>query len=71
MVGMDDNYNDGDQKNDENKQIVVMLNQLFSLMGSQITFCGAPSLGLAAKICNNYTSGMIALATSGMYICYV
>ena len=34
------------------------------LMGGNIIPCGGPSLGLTAKLCNNYTSGLIAIATS-------
>ncbi len=41
-----------------------LLNQLFSYMGTSIHALGGPGLGLAAKLSNNYLSGMIALATS-------
>ncbi|EME47103.1 hypothetical protein DOTSEDRAFT_165886 [Dothistroma septosporum NZE10] len=41
-----------------------LLKSLLSLMGSNIFPCGGPSLGLVAKLCNNYTSGMIAIAVS-------
>jgi 3-hydroxyisobutyrate dehydrogenase-like beta-hydroxyacid dehydrogenase len=37
---------------------------LTSLMGNQIIPCGGPSLGLAAKLSNNYLSGVIAIACS-------
>jgi 3-hydroxyisobutyrate dehydrogenase-like beta-hydroxyacid dehydrogenase len=38
-------------------------------MGKNIMPCGGPTLGLAAKLCNNYISGTIAIATSeGMNI---
>lgn len=40
------------------------LTQLLSLMGKQIIPCGAPSLGLAAKLCNNYLSGLIAIGSA-------
>ncbi|KAF2201194.1 hypothetical protein GQ43DRAFT_472020 [Delitschia confertaspora ATCC 74209] len=40
------------------------LTQLLSLMGKQIIPCGGPSLGLAAKLSNNYLSGIIAIACS-------
>ena len=33
-------------------------------MGSKIIPCGGPSLGLAAKLSNNYLSGIIAIACS-------
>jgi 3-hydroxyisobutyrate dehydrogenase-like beta-hydroxyacid dehydrogenase len=35
---------------------------LLQLMGKQIIPCGGPSLGLAAKLSNNYLSGVIAIA---------
>ncbi|KAJ5522789.1 hypothetical protein N7513_013362 [Penicillium frequentans] len=37
---------------------------LLSLMGSTVIPCGGPSLGLAAKLSNNYLSGIIAIACS-------
>ena len=37
---------------------------LLALMGDNIIPCGGPSLGLTAKLCNNYCSGLIAIATS-------
>ena len=40
------------------------INALLSLMGGNIIPCGGPSLGLTAKLCNNYCSGLIAIATS-------
>ena len=40
------------------------LKSLLSLMGSSIVACGGPSLGLTAKLCNNYCSALIAIATS-------
>ncbi|KAF2846204.1 3-hydroxyisobutyrate dehydrogenase-like protein [Plenodomus tracheiphilus IPT5] len=40
------------------------LTHLMSLMGCQIIPCGGPSLGLAAKLSNNYLSGIIAIACS-------
>jgi 3-hydroxyisobutyrate dehydrogenase-like beta-hydroxyacid dehydrogenase len=40
------------------------LEYLASLMGKQIIPCGGPSLGLAAKLSNNYLSGIIAIACS-------
>lgn len=33
-------------------------------MGRSIACVGGPGLGLAAKLCNNYLSGVIAIATS-------
>ncbi|TFK66543.1 hypothetical protein BDN72DRAFT_844225 [Pluteus cervinus] len=41
-----------------------LLKQMFSYMGTSIYALGGPGLGLAAKLSNNYLSGMIALATS-------
>ncbi|KAJ3724441.1 6-phosphogluconate dehydrogenase [Lentinula raphanica] len=41
-----------------------LLRQIFSYMGTSIHPIGGQSLGLAAKLSNNYLSGMIALATS-------
>jgi len=40
------------------------ISSLLSLMGGQIIPCGSPSLGLAAKLSNNYLSGIIAIACS-------
>lgn len=37
---------------------------LLGVMGNQIIPCGGPSLGLAAKLSNNYLSGVIAIACS-------
>ncbi|GAW00523.1 3-hydroxyisobutyrate dehydrogenase [Lentinula edodes] len=42
----------------------VLLRRIFSCMGTSIYPIGGQSLGLAAKLSNNYLSGMIALATS-------
>ncbi|KAF1848893.1 uncharacterized protein K460DRAFT_304486 [Cucurbitaria berberidis CBS 394.84] len=40
------------------------LTYLMRLMGKQVITCGGPSLGLAAKLSNNYLSGIIAIACS-------
>ncbi|KAK4657641.1 hypothetical protein QC762_001140 [Podospora pseudocomata] len=40
------------------------LKDLLLKMGSQAIPCGGPSLGLAAKLSNNYLSGIITIATS-------
>lgn len=37
---------------------------LLRTMGANIFPCGGPTLGLVAKLCNNYCSGLIAIATS-------
>lgn len=41
-----------------------LLTELLSLVGGNIFPCGGPSLGLTAKLCNNYCSGLIAIAVS-------
>jgi len=41
-----------------------VLNTLLSLTGKNIVPCGKPGMGLVAKLCNNYCSGLIALATA-------
>jgi 3-hydroxyisobutyrate dehydrogenase len=38
--------------------------KLLRLMGKEVIPCGGPSLGLAAKLSNNYLSGIIAIACS-------
>lgn len=43
---------------------VDRLKQLLSKMGKSIFCCGGPARGLVAKLCNNYCSGLIAIATS-------
>ena len=40
------------------------LTHLAKMMGKQVIPCGGPSLGLAAKLSNNYLSGVIAIACS-------
>ncbi|KAK0716415.1 6-phosphogluconate dehydrogenase [Apiosordaria backusii] len=40
------------------------LTGLLQTMGSKAIPCGGPSLGLAAKLSNNYLSGIITIATS-------
>lgn len=42
----------------------ALLQDLLGMMGSSIFACGGPSLGLTAKLCNNYCSALIAIATS-------
>ena len=41
-----------------------LLDALLGRMGSNVFACGGPALGLTAKLCNNYCSGLIAIATS-------
>jgi 3-hydroxyisobutyrate dehydrogenase-like beta-hydroxyacid dehydrogenase len=43
------------------------LRELISLMGKSIVPCGGPSLGLTAKLCNNYLSGLTCIATAETY----
>jgi 3-hydroxyisobutyrate dehydrogenase len=40
------------------------LKELLGAVGSSIFPCGGFSLGLTAKLCNNYCSGLIAIATA-------
>jgi 3-hydroxyisobutyrate dehydrogenase len=40
------------------------LQALLSTIGSSIFPCGGPSLGLVAKLCNNYCSGLISIANA-------
>lgn len=37
---------------------------IVGLMGKNLLECGGPTFGLATKICNNYISGTIAIATA-------
>lgn len=41
-----------------------LLNGLLSLMGKTVIACGGLGMGLTAKLCNNYCSGLISLATA-------
>ncbi|KAF8576264.1 3-hydroxyisobutyrate dehydrogenase [Ramaria rubella] len=41
-----------------------LIKEIMSFMGTSVNPCGGPSLGLAAKLSNNYLSGLIALATA-------
>lgn len=43
---------------------ISLLKELLGLMGSKIFPCGGPSLGLTAKLSNNYLSGLCAIATA-------
>ena len=43
---------------------IVLLKELLQMMGKSIFPCGGPSMGLTAKLCNNYCSGLIAIATA-------
>lgn len=40
------------------------ISELLRLMGSKIIPCGGATSGLSAKLCNNYLSGLIAIASS-------
>lgn len=48
----------------ENDKNLELLRNLIVKMGKSLFVCGGPSLGLVAKLCNNYCSGLIAIATS-------
>jgi len=43
---------------------IELLRELLGMMGKSIFPCGGPSMGLTAKLCNNYCSGLIAIATA-------
>lgn len=43
---------------------IALLTSLLGAMGTNIFAAGGASLGLTAKLCNNYLSGSIAIATS-------
>lgn len=47
-----------------NDPSIEILKALLGMMGKSIFPCGGPSLGLTAKLCNNYCSGIIAIATA-------
>lgn len=40
------------------------IHAIVPMMGKNLFACGGPTLGLATKVCNNYISGTIAIATS-------
>lgn len=40
------------------------IHPVLRMMGKQIIPCGGPSLGLTAKLCNNYLSGILTIACS-------
>lgn len=42
----------------------TLLRTVLDLMGGNIFACGGASLGLVSKLCNNYCSGLIAIAVS-------
>jgi 3-hydroxyisobutyrate dehydrogenase len=48
----------------ETDPAIDLLKKVLGTMGKSIFPCGGPSLGLVAKLCNNYCSGLIAIATS-------
>lgn len=43
------------------------ISSILSTMGRDIIACGGPSHGLTAKICNNYCSSIITIATSDTF----
>ncbi|OIW34926.1 hypothetical protein CONLIGDRAFT_31149 [Coniochaeta ligniaria NRRL 30616] len=48
----------------ETDETFPTLHGLLSLMGKTIVACGGPGFGLTAKLCNNYCSALISLATA-------
>ncbi len=46
---------------------LTRLQEVIGLMSKDIIPCGGPSLGLTAKLCNNYCSGLINIATAEAY----
>ncbi|PLB55598.1 hypothetical protein P170DRAFT_345896 [Aspergillus steynii IBT 23096] len=44
--------------------VLPILTTLLTLMGKQVIPCGTHSAGLASKLCNNYLSGIIAIASA-------
>lgn len=48
----------------ENDPNFSLLESLLGMMGSSVFPCGGPLLGLTSKLCNNYCSGLIAIATA-------
>lgn len=53
-----------DSDSDSDAHFASAITPLLRLMGSNVFCVGGPGLGLAAKLCNNYLSGVIAIATS-------
>ncbi|CAK7238056.1 hypothetical protein SBRCBS47491_010256 [Sporothrix bragantina] len=49
---------------EQHDPVYPVLLPLLQLMGKHIVPCGKPGMGLTAKLCNNYCSGLIALATA-------
>ncbi|KAJ4250205.1 hypothetical protein NW762_012020 [Fusarium torreyae] len=50
--------------NDGSDSQYPLIHGLLGLMGKNIVACGGLGMGLTAKLCNNYCSGLIALATA-------
>lgn len=51
----------------ESDSNMALLRELFSLMGRNTFPCGGPSLGLVAKLCNNYLSFTTTLGNAEMF----
>lgn len=49
---------------DEKDPKTSLLKELCGLMGKNLISCGGPTLGLAAKLSNNYLAGVIIIASS-------
>jgi 3-hydroxyisobutyrate dehydrogenase-like beta-hydroxyacid dehydrogenase len=48
----------------KNDVLFESIKPILQTMGTNIIPCGGPTLGLATKLCNNYISGTIAIATA-------
>ena len=48
----------------ESDERQAILEGILKMMGSSVFTCGGPTLGLTAKLCNNYCSGLVAIATA-------
>ncbi|KAI5200851.1 hypothetical protein E4T38_06339 [Aureobasidium subglaciale] len=48
----------------EADQNLPLLQAILGTMGKEIIPCGGPSLGIVSKLCNNYLSGSITIASS-------
>lgn len=48
----------------EDDPLFESIKPILQTMGTNIIPCGGPTLGLATKLCNNYISGTIAIATA-------
>ncbi|KAF5013784.1 hypothetical protein FDECE_202 [Fusarium decemcellulare] len=49
---------------DESDPNFPIIQNILSIMGKKSIACGGPSLGLTSKICNNYLTGILVLASA-------